>query len=159
MGNRWDGVLLKYVGFGKGQERKQQYLTCTKIVGLVSKKSHRYKMSFVQLTMKRWFGLSWVEIADVQWLSRALKIRWEQEVEENTACVWNCWVLGSETEFGQRLLNISTTMATVWHKLGDGFNTSFDARSPCSTEHHCDRCFQRETVLSVRSPAFFSSRH
>lgn len=53
MGNRWDGVQLKDAGFGRQQERQQQYLTRTKIVGLVSKKPCHNKMSFVQLTMKQ----------------------------------------------------------------------------------------------------------
>lgn len=59
MGNGWGGVQTNHVGLGKRQEREQQYLTCTKVAGLVSKKSCHCKMCFVQLHFSDTTFLGW----------------------------------------------------------------------------------------------------
>lgn len=109
-------------------------------------------MSFVQLTMKQWIGLSWVELTDVQQLSWALMIRWEQEAEENTTSIWNCWVLGKRDRIWPEPPEYRDHHGDGIQRdpeLGDGFNTSFDTRGSLNTEHHYAHCFQRETALSM----------
>lgn len=121
--------------------------TC-KIVGLISKKPYHYKKSFVQLTMKHRFGLSWVEITDVDFLRTEDQLRAGGRGEHSVHL--KLLGPGEQDRIWPAVSEYKHYHGDGDHELDDGFNRSSDARGP---QHIASLRFHRGTAPSVRSPA------
>lgn len=137
MGNRWDGVQTKHVGLGKRQGRQQQYLTRTKVVGLISKKS----CTTVRCVLCNFISVTQLFLGGdlrcaVALLGTVGQMRRRGRGEHNIHL--------KLLHPGKRYrIQPAARECKKWygygiqcdHKVGDGFNTFFNARDPLNPHH------------------------
>lgn len=104
--------------------------------------------------MKHRFGLSWVEITDVDFLRTEDQLRAGGRGEHSVHL--KLLRPGEQDRIWPAVSEYKHYHGDGDHELDDGFNRSSDARGPQRT---ASLRFHRGTAPSVRSPAFFGSWH